>query len=79
MRSMEIDSSGSKSKKYFCLFCEKLISNYGRHVLTHKDIPEIQEIMNLPKGNKVSHFSTFLSYPIYLRRKSKKGKNNQFS
>lgn len=36
-------------KKQFCLFCEKLVSRFGRHLIgVHKDKKEVIEITNLP-------------------------------
>lgn len=38
-------------KKYFCIYCHKLVVKLPRHIETkHKDLEEVQQLKNTPKG-----------------------------
>ncbi|XP_074102466.1 uncharacterized protein LOC141529696 isoform X1 [Cotesia typhae] len=40
-------------KKYFCIYCHKLVIKLPRHIETvHKDLEEAQQLKNTPKGTK---------------------------
>ncbi|XP_044587771.1 uncharacterized protein LOC123267253 [Cotesia glomerata] len=40
-------------KKYFCIYCHKLVVKLPRHIETkHKDIEEAQQLKNTPKGTQ---------------------------
>lgn len=40
-----------KSKKYFCMFCHKLVTKFARHIETvHNTVKEVERILLLPKG-----------------------------
>lgn len=41
-RALNVSVSKLHCKKYYCLYCKKLITNYGRHLLSiHKDQKEV--------------------------------------
>lgn len=44
-------SSQIKSKQYFCIYCQKLITKFARHLQdVHKEERKVREFMILPKG-----------------------------
>lgn len=50
-------SSSKKSKEYFYIFCNKLITKFARHIqLVHSDLTMVKCILKLPKGKYNSHF-----------------------
>lgn len=65
---MQIDNvqlSSNKSKQYFCVFCNKLVTKFARHIQTvHHNETQIQHIFGLPKGK-------FISYSMYFTKISK--------
>lgn len=65
---MQIDNvqlSSNKSKQYFCVFCNKLVTKFARHIQTvHHNETHIQHIFGYPKGK-------FISYSMYFSKISK--------
>lgn len=44
--------NSKQTKKYFCLFCSKLVSKFPRHVeYVHKDEEKVREFWHFPKGS----------------------------
>lgn len=51
-RDMFVNNSSNKSKKLFCMFCNKFQTKFARHLETvHKDTEEVKRFKNLPKGS----------------------------
>ncbi|KAJ8932666.1 hypothetical protein NQ314_014533 [Rhamnusium bicolor] len=73
---MNVPTSGSIPKKYFCTFCKKLVSKIARHLETvHKDEdcvkafsalpkcnPERRKLINLIRGTGTFEFNTNANY-----------------
>lgn len=61
-------------KKYFCIYCHKLVVKLPRHIeLRHKDIEEVQQLKSTPKGQLhlwiISDFKLKYIFPFHLFRK----------
>ncbi|XP_074032132.1 uncharacterized protein isoform X2 [Leptinotarsa decemlineata] len=51
-RNLNINPSKECSKRYYCIYCKKTVTNFGRHLLTtHKNIPDVRNILEKPIGD----------------------------
>ncbi|KAG5864756.1 hypothetical protein JTB14_020180 [Gonioctena quinquepunctata] len=49
---LDVSTSKSHKKKYYCSYCMKLVTNFGRHLMTvHASGEEVADISKLPKGH----------------------------
>lgn len=48
---LDVSTSKSHKKRYYCSYCMKMVTNFGRHLMTcHVRRKEVEEISKLPKG-----------------------------
>lgn len=49
-----VPKSDEKCKKYFCIYCKKLICKFARHLeVKHKNVQEVLELSLLPRGKNM--------------------------
>lgn len=50
-KTMSVDTSHGKSKKYFCIYCKKLVAKIAVHLMKmHRQEPDVTKFSLLPKG-----------------------------
>lgn len=49
-----VTKSDEKCKKYFCIYCKKLICKFARHLeVKYKDVQEVIKFSLLPRGKNM--------------------------
>lgn len=49
----KVTNSYEKCKKYFCIYCKKLVCKFARHLeVKHNNVQDVIEFSSLPKGNE---------------------------
>lgn len=50
-KTMSVDTCQGKSKKYFCIYCKKLVAKIAVHLVKmHRQEPDVTKFSLLPKG-----------------------------